>query len=98
MRYVIFLIFSFVMSSAIASTRSNYCFDDAAEKAGVNRDILFAIAVVESNFNKNAVSKNKNGTEDVGLMQINTVHFKFLETAGIKRKDLFNACVNLNEQ
>ena len=41
-------------------------------------------------------TSNSDGTEDVGLMQINSIHFPLLETAGVSRRDLFNACVNIH--
>jgi len=38
-------------------------------------DKLLRIAYVESRFNHNAIRQNKNGTIDVGMMQINSVHW-----------------------
>jgi len=94
MRCVYFIFLASISLSAVAG--GDYCFEDAAKKNGINKDILIAIAMVESHLDKNAVSKNRNGTEDVGLMQINSVHFPMLQAAGIKRRDLFNACVNIH--
>lgn len=73
-----------------------YCFDDAAEKMGLDRDLLLAIAMTESRFKKNAINVNSDGTEDVGVMQINSTHLTFLNSVGISRRDLFNACVNIH--
>ncbi|MDD5056541.1 MAG: lytic transglycosylase domain-containing protein [Sideroxydans sp.] len=80
---------------SLAGTQS-YCFGDAAKRAGVNKDILISIAMVESDLNRAAVHKNNNGTEDVGVMQINSSHFGLLKSVGIKRNDLFNACINIH--
>lgn len=51
--------------------------------------ILWGIAKDESNLNPYAVNKNKNGTYDLGLMQINTVHLPELKKLGLEPKDLF---------
>jgi len=42
----------------------------------------------------NAVNLNSNGTEDIGLMQINSSWLPKLARYGIRRQDLFNPCVN----
>ena len=39
-----------------------------------NSDIMIKIAKLESNFNPNAVHINTNGTKDIGLMQVNSIH------------------------
>lgn len=55
-----------------------------------------AIAKVESGFNPKAIGpKNKNGTFDVGMMQINSGWFDTLEKYGIKPGHLTNACTNI---
>ena len=41
-----------------------------------------------------AVNVNRNGTEDLGLMQINSSWLPKLARFGIRREHLFNACVN----
>src|SRR5450759_1585912 len=96
MRISLFLTLILMSPYSFAGIQNRYCFDDAAEKAGVNKDILIAIAMVESHLNRIAVHKNSNGTEDVGVKQINSSHFKFLKSVGIERKDLFNACINIH--
>lgn len=48
------------------------CFDRAAAWAGVHPTLLRAIRSVESRGNAAAVGWNRNGTYDVGLMQINS--------------------------
>lgn len=49
-----------------------FCFDEAGVMYGINPIILRAIAKVESNFNPRAVNRNRNGTYDFGVMQINS--------------------------
>lgn len=49
------------------------CFDEAGMEYGISPLILRAIAKVESNYNPNAVNKNRNGSYDFGVMQINSI-------------------------
>lgn len=57
---------------------------------------MWAIIKVESNFNPNAISENKNGTKDIGLMQVNTVHLDRLEKKyGIQKADLLDTRINI---
>jgi len=46
----------------------------AATAYNVAPDKLIRIAYVESRFKENAVRHNRNGTTDIGIFQINTVH------------------------
>lgn len=45
--------------------------------------------------NPSAVGQNTNGTQDLGLMQINTTHLTKLARAGIQRHHLMDACTNI---
>lgn len=63
---------------------------------GVPPSLLWAIAKVESNFNPSAVAKNTNGTKDIGLMQINTIHMERLKKDyGISENHLFDVHINV---
>lgn len=57
------------------------CFDDAGLHYGVSPLLLKAIAYQESSLRPEAFNQNrdKTGSVDVGLMQINSVHHKKLE-------------------
>jgi soluble lytic murein transglycosylase-like protein len=80
-----------------SKTPSYYkCFYEAGEKFNIHPMVLWSIAVVESKMNPNSIGKNKNGTIDVGLMQINSVHFPKLESYGIKPEDLLDPCTNID--
>ena len=70
------------------------CIDMAATRHGVNSDLLRAIAYFESSLNPAAVHKNANGTVDIGLMQINSVHLPVLAKYGIDRAKLSGSCVS----
>lgn len=63
---------------------------------GVSPFILYSIAKTESSLNPKAINKaNKNGSEDVGMMQINSFWYPTLAKYGISRQHLFNPCVSL---
>ncbi|WP_350357364.1 lytic transglycosylase domain-containing protein [Paraburkholderia fungorum] len=70
------------------------CLDDAAAYQHVSTQLVHAIAQHESGMRSNAVNLNSNGTEDIGLMQINSSWLPRLARYGIHRQDLFNPCVN----
>lgn len=65
----------------------------AAEYHRVNPWILKAILKVESGFNAGAVNRNANGTVDVGMAQINSIHFRKLQQWGVTPADLMDGCV-----
>ncbi|MEX3846834.1 lytic transglycosylase domain-containing protein [Paraburkholderia sp. BR10882] len=48
--------------------------DNAAHQYHINPDVLRAIAYYESHLNPHAYHRNANGTVDIGLMQINSLH------------------------
>jgi len=48
--------------------------EKASLKYGIPKEILMAIISIESGFNPRAYNKNKDGTEDRGLMQVNYQH------------------------
>ena len=68
------------------------CVTQAANYHGVNGWILRAIIQVESNFNPNATNRNQNGTTDIGIAQINSMHLKELSRHGVTPRDLMDAC------
>lgn len=74
------------------------CWGEAADRYNVPVDLLYAIARVETGARYNLVSpKNKNGSYDIGLMQINSSHLPRLARLGITKKDLLEKpCVNLH--
>jgi len=56
-----------------------------------------AIAKTESGFNSRATNVNKNGTKDIGLMQINSAHLETLAKYNITEQVLYdNPCANVN--
>lgn len=51
----------------------------AGKKYNVDPYMLLSIAEVESNFDASAITRNKNGTVDIGIMQINECWFSQLK-------------------
>lgn len=70
------------------------CLDDAAIFHQVSPVLLRGIAQHESGMRAYAINRNTNGSEDIGLMQINSVHLPRLARYGITRQSLFNPCVS----
>ncbi|EKS9799002.1 lytic transglycosylase domain-containing protein [Burkholderia cepacia] len=70
------------------------CIDAAAAYQHLNPHLVRAIASVESGFNPSARNVNRNGSEDIGLMQINTSWLPTLARYGIDRAALLDACTN----
>lgn len=72
------------------------CFDEAGKKHDIDPLLLKAIAQVESSMNPQAVNANRNGTQDIGLMQINSSHLQRLGKQGVTRELLLNdPCVSV---
>jgi soluble lytic murein transglycosylase-like protein len=72
------------------------CWEEAAARYQVNSAVLVAIARTESGMNPRAVGQNRNGTRDLGLMQINSAWLPALATHGISEHDLFDACTSIH--
>jgi len=70
-----------------------FCFEEAGITHGVSHELLQSIARVESNLNSKAVNVNKNGTRDLGLMQINSAWIQILN---LNQDELIsNPCYNV---
>ncbi len=69
------------------------CIPAASTYHVVNPAVLKAILMVESGLNAWEVRKNSNGTLDVGMAGINSIHFKEIAKYGIAPEQLLDACV-----
>ena len=78
-----------------ASLPAYACWDDAAARYQVNSTLLRAIARTESDLNPKAINRNRNGSRDIGLMQINSSWLPVLTSHGIAERDLFDPCTNI---
>lgn len=73
------------------------CWQESGDRHGVDPLLLFAIAKVESSLNPRAINNNTNGTQDVGLMQINSIHLPTLAKRGITRQRLLDEpCLSID--
>lgn len=75
------------------------CFDRAGSYYQIDPDYLRAIARQESNFNPHAKNKNKDGSLDLGIMQINSKTFNAIknEYPTLTESDLINhPCLNIH--
>ncbi|TAL25327.1 MAG: murein transglycosylase [Nitrospirae bacterium] len=63
----------------IPSPLNAFCFEEAGRAYDVNPKLLETIAMTESNLRPDAVNKNRDGTQDIGLMQINSSWIEKLE-------------------
>ncbi|ONH57125.1 invasion protein IagB [Pseudomonas cedrina subsp. cedrina] len=81
-----------VMSVLLASNQAlAYCWESAASRFDIEPELLQAIAAVESGFQAQAMNHaNRNGTHDIGLMQINSIHLPRLIKQGITEERLIN--------
>jgi soluble lytic murein transglycosylase-like protein len=83
-----------LLTVLVAATCRADCLDDAADYRHINVQLVRAIAQHESGMRADAVHQNGDGTEDIGLMQINSSWLPKLARYGIGREQLFNACVS----
>lgn len=71
------------------------CFLTAGAVYGVDPYLLYAIARVESRLNPQAINRNRNGTIDRGIMQINSSWDSYLRKHGIDPKWVWEPCYNI---
>lgn len=91
-KFVLPVVLAALSTSLQASTASD-CVTDASAFHGVNDMILRAILWNESGMKAHAINRNANGTVDVGIAQINSIHFGRLKQYGIHPEHLMHACV-----
>jgi soluble lytic murein transglycosylase-like protein len=78
----------------LANVGHAHCFDQAGARYGVSPVLLSAISRVESNGNPLARNVNRDGSEDLGHMQINSRWLRVLASHGIDRRALIDPCLN----
>ncbi len=82
--------------TALLPQSANACWDAAANRYGINSELLYAIARTESGLDAKAIGTNRNGSRDLGLMQINSWWLPTLAKFGIHEADLFDACTSIH--
>lgn len=71
------------------------CFEQAGRDSHIDPDLLRAIAKVESNYNHLAIGKNPTKGFGVGIMQIDSQHFNYLQRFDINPELLLDKCINI---
>lgn len=72
------------------------CINEAALQFRVPAKLIIAIIKTENGKNGSA-RQNRNGTHDLGVMQINTTWLPFLQKKGISREQLqYDPCINVH--
>ncbi len=87
---------SIVAIALIAASTAHACWEQAAERYGISSELLYAIARAESGLDPQAVGRNRNGSRDIGLMQINSAWLPRLSAHGIAERDLFDPCTSIH--
>lgn len=80
---------------ALASGQAIACWEEAASKYRIHAYLLYAIAKTESNLNPRAINRNKNGSYDIGLMQINSIWLPTLRKYGLDEQQLYDPCTSI---
>lgn len=84
------------LATAITALPAQACWEQAANRYGLNSELLYAIARTESGLNPQAIGRNANGSRDIGLMQINSTWLPRLSTHGIQESDLLDPCTSIH--
>ncbi len=85
-----------LLFSPFATAQKVDCIVEAAQCFQINPLLIKAIIWQESRNHQQEINRNANNTIDVGIMQINTVHFKTLKSLGIDEALLReNSCANV---
>jgi len=79
-----------------AALPAQACWEKAATRYQISSALLYAIARTESGLNPRAIGHNRNGSRDIGLMQINSSWLPKLATHGIHERDLLEPCTNIH--
>jgi soluble lytic murein transglycosylase-like protein len=83
-------------TAMLAAQPAHACWEAAATRYRLSSELLYAIARTESALDPRAVGRNRNGTRDIGLMQINSAWLPTLAAHGIHERDLFDPCTSIH--
>ena len=85
---------AFILLLFLSSARAD-CWQYAGGMFNISPELLYAIAQQESSLDPNAVGRNLNGSEDFGLMQINSQHLPRLKKLGVNKEPLRAPCISI---
>lgn len=89
------VIFSLLFPPSVTAQQAD-CIVEAARCFQINPLLIKAIIWQESRNRQQALNHNTNHTIDIGIMQINTVHFKALKSLGVDENLLRESrCANV---
>lgn len=92
-RYHSFIMVVFILSGAWFQDAAAFCFESAGRAYAIPPRLIEAIAYNESAFDPQAIHRNRNGSFDYGVMQINSWWF---DTLGAERwQSLADPCFNV---
>ncbi|CAI1709350.1 invasion protein IagB [Serratia ficaria] len=74
----------------LAAPAGATCWNQAGERYGIEPTLLQAIAITESGLDPAAINQNKDGSYDIGLMQINSSNLPSLKKYQISRRRLLD--------
>ena len=94
MRLVFIALFVCLVANA-NDTKYNDLFFKYGALFNIPPELLWGIAKHESNFDPKAINYNTNGTIDIGLMQINSIHKEAIEAVNLSLDDLYNPKVSV---
>lgn len=72
-----------------------HCYELASQRYGVPASLLRAVALQESAGQAHARHLNRDGSVDIGLMQINSRWLPMLARHGVHAQDLWDPCVSV---
>jgi soluble lytic murein transglycosylase-like protein len=79
---------SAVMLLSMVGLAQANCWEEAGREFSIAPELLYAIAEQESNLDPRAIGRNRDGSRDIGLMQVNSYHLPRLAKFGITEKAL----------
>lgn len=81
---IIVLMLTILSVFSIPAASGAFCFKEAGERYSINPVLLESIARAESDLDPKATNKNRNGSVDMGLMQVNSAWVRQLSLDSAK--------------
>lgn len=89
-------LFCLLLSIGVSQPSPAHCWQQAGKRYGIEPELLQAIAMAESGLHPAARNQNRDGSYDIGLMQINSRHLPALRQFNITERSLLgDPCVSV---